>query len=323
MKRLLNYLCFSIILSSLFAASQVKNAPESQRHLEWGVYEMLTRRYSWEDRLDQAKKDFGAEPQYVLFFRDLNPRRAFPTERVENAHARNMTPVISLEISQWGRGKDTGFLKEVAEGAFDDFFRQWAKDAKACALPIILRFGFEMNGDWFPWGGQPKTFVIAWRRAYHIFKNAGCENIQWMFSANVLWDKRTEKKDLYNYYPGDAYVDLVGLDGYNFGDHHDKWHKWQTYEEVFERSIRACMKFNKPIYLSEIGCADDARKAAWTKDFLSKISKDKRIKGFIYFNHHNPRKEEPNWRIDSDSDSLRVFRQWVAENELRKIKEDA
>ena len=315
MNRLL-LIAVTFLATFLFLKASEDESDDTQgNRVEWGIYEMLTRRYSWEDRLDHAIRDFGGNPQYVLFFRDLNKSRTFPTERVENAHARGMTPVISLEISQWGRGEDTGYLEEVAKGEFDDFFRQWAEDAKSCGLPVFLRFGFEMNGDWFPWGSQPKTFIQAWRRTFNIFKSVGCENVQWMFSPNVLWDKRTEKKDLYNYYPGAAYVDLIGLDGYNFGDHHDKWHEWQSYEEVFERTIKACMKFNKPVYISEIGCADDKRKPAWIKDFLEKVSQDERIEGFIYFNHFNPRKGEPNWRFDSDPETLRIFREWVKKNQ--------
>lgn len=318
MKHLL-FSVFALLVSFTFlCAGDEPGEGTSERKVEWGIYEMLTRRYTWEDRLDHAIRDFGGNPQYVLFFRDLNRSRTFPTERVENAHSRGMTPVISLEISQWGRGEDTGYLEEVAKGEFDDFFRKWAEDAKACGLPVILRFGFEMNGDWFPWGSQPKTFILAWRRTHNIFKQVGCDNVEWMFSPNVLWDKRTEKKDFYNYYPGAAYVDLIGLDGYNFGDHHDKWHEWQTYEEVFERTIRASMKFNKPVYISEIGCADDSRKAAWIQDFLEKVSKDDRIEGFIYFNHFNPRKGEPNWRFDSDPETLQIFRDWVKANQVNE-----
>lgn len=276
---------------------------------------MLTRRYSWEERLDQAEGDFGARPRYVLFFRDLNPRRVFPRVQLEQARQRRMIPVISLEISQWGRGADTGYLEEVARGEFDDFFRQWAREAKACDLPFILRFGFEMNGDWFPWGSQPKTFVVAWRRVHQIFKAQDCRNVKWMFSPNVLWDKRTPEKDLYNYYPGAAYVDMIGLDGYNFGDNHSKWHRWQGYEEVFEKTIQACQTFGKPLILSEVGCADDPRKAAWMRDFLTKVTRDARIEGFIYFNHHNPRKGEPNWRVDSDAGTLKIFREWTQAND--------
>lgn len=321
----MKWFLISVLISSVLplwlVGSSVSSDAGKGSKKEWGIYEMLTRRYSWEERLDDASKDLGANPQFVLFFRDLNPRRTFPEEQVKSAHTRNMTPVISLEISEWGRGRDdSGYLKGVAAGQFDDYFRQWAKDAKASGLPLILRFGFEMNGDWFAWGEQPETFVIGWRRTYNIFKEVGAVNVQWMFSPNVLWDKRTEKKDFYNYYPGAAYVDLIGLDGYNFGDHHDKWHEWQTYEEVFERTICASLKFNKPIYLSEIGCADDKRKPVWIRDFLEKISKDDRLEGFIYFNHFNHRKGEPNWRFDSDPETLKIFREWAAENEAKPAR---
>ncbi len=162
---------------------------------------------------------------------------------------------------------------------------------------------------------------MAWKRTHDIFREVGCYNVKWMFSPNVLWDKRTAKDDLYNYYPGAQYADTIGIDGYNFGYHHDKWHKWhkwQSYEQVFEKTIRACTKFNQPIWISEVGCADDRRKPVWIKDFLTKVSQDDRIEGFIYFNHYNPRKSELNWRFDSDSLTLKVFRDWAEDNVARK-----
>ncbi|MBH54815.1 MAG: hypothetical protein CMI18_10765 [Opitutaceae bacterium] len=118
---------------------------------------MLTRRYSWEERLDRARVDLGTNPQFVLFFRDLHYGSNFPTERVQNAHARGMTPVISLEISRWG---DTGYLDEVVKGEFDEYFREWSENAKECGLEVMLRFGFEMNGDWFPRDPNPKN--LSW-----------------------------------------------------------------------------------------------------------------------------------------------------------------
>ena len=38
---------------------------------------------------------------------------------------------------------------------------------------------------------------------------------------------------MHRYYPGDAYVEWIGVDGYNFGDDHDQWHKWSSFEAVF------------------------------------------------------------------------------------------
>jgi len=307
-------------LGALFAAGALMlclgglriAAENSKEHeTKWGVYEMLTWHHAWEESLDQTLAVLGGGPDYVLFFRDLSPRRGFPRRQVERAKARGMTAIVSLELSEWGRESDGNYLERVARGEFDDFFRRWASEARDCGQRVVLRFGFEMNGDWFPWGSQPEAFIAAWRRCHDLFEELEADTVEWMFSPNVLWQGRNEEDDLYRYYPGDDYVDLVGLDGYNFGDKHSRWHSWQRYEEVFERTIRACAKFDKPLYLSEIGCADDPRKAEWMRDFLRRVSRDSRVEGFIYFNHNNPRKGEPNWRLDSDSETLEVFKKWA------------
>ncbi len=130
-----------------------------------------------------------------------------------------------------------------------------------------------------------------------------------MFSPNVLYDDSKPLADFRQYYPGDAYVDSVGLDGYNFGDDHSKWHEWTSAKDVFDESINAAVGWGKPVYLSEVGCADDVRKPEWVREFLAWVKSDSRIEGFIYFNYDKRREGEPNWRLDSDPDSLQAFRE--------------
>ena len=132
-----------------------------------------------------------------------------------------------------------------------------------------------------------------------------------MCAPNVLSPGQDPKEHLSPYYPGDDVVDWVGLDGYNFGDHHDKWHAWSTYQKIFEPTIRAAQAWGKPLLISEVGCADDGRKAEWMKNFLQTVSADDRIRAFIYFNYDKRRGGEPNWRIGSDPKTLEVFRGWA------------
>ena len=80
-------------------------------------------------------------------------------------------------------------------------------------------------------------FSFSVLKTHLIFKKAGAHNVKWMFSPNVLWGDKTFEKDILPYYPGDSLVDMVGLDGYNFGDHKSAHHKWQSYDEVFGASI--------------------------------------------------------------------------------------
>ncbi|MGZ0655046.1 glycoside hydrolase family 26 protein [Coraliomargarita sp. W4R72] len=253
-------------------------------------------------------------PQYVLFFQDLSFRRGFPLASVTVSHELGATPVISQELWEWRHrhSEDDSWLLRINRGDYDEHWRDWARDAKQFGHRVILRFGFEMNGDWFDWGQQPEAFIAAWRRIHQIVRvEAGADNVEFMFSPNVEWDVNKPLTQIELYYPGDRYVQLLGLDGYNFGDSHSEWHRWQTYESVFESSIQKMSQWPQPLYLAEIGTADDPRKSIWLQDFLNSVQNDSRVSGFIYFNHFDSRKGEPNWLLNSDLETLEVFRQWL------------
>lgn len=255
----------------------------------------------------------GGEPKFVLFFRDLSRERGFPRKVVEICARKNLIPIISFEPAPWHARQDTAGLRDIAAGHWDTYFKQWGLAAARWNKTVIFRFGFEMNGGWFSWGQQPKKFKRAWRRIHRLFSQAAAANIKWMFSPNVAAANSGVLQDPLTYYPGHDVVDFVGLDGYNFGDHYDRWHRWQSYEEIFEPSLTQLSRLNKPLFLSEIGCADDRRKPSWIKDFLNRVAADQRITAFIYYNYYPKARGYPNWRLDSDGISLQIFRKWAAE----------
>lgn len=292
------------------------NAHGASRVVPWGLYQILWHRAQFTDQLDQALTTLapaGTAPRWVLFFRDLGANRGFPLGAVEAAHARGLTPIISLELTIWGRGGD--YLQAINDGQYDDWFRAWGTGAAAWGRPVLMRFGFEMNGDWFGWGQRPEAFVAAWRRAHRLISDTGADQVQWLWSPNVLYGEQTLETGFTPYYPGPAYVDLVGLDGYNFGDHHSQWHSWQSYGDVFGPSIDAITTFPHPLLISEIGCADDPRKAAWLADALTAIEADPRITGLVWFNLDKRSEGEADWRLDSDPETLAVWRDWLQRNQ--------
>ena len=296
-------------------SSQAPQALDQIRQLSkpakpWGIYQILWRTPQFTQELDRNLNLLGGNPEYVLFFRDLHKGREFPSSIVRVADERGLTPIISLELSTWGR-EGPGYLQGIIKGDYDHFFSQWGTDAAAWGKPILLRFGFEMNGDWFHWGQQPEAFIAAWKRAHALMKDAGADNVQWVFNPNVLYGGMNADEGIHAYYPGDEVVDVVALDGYNFGDNHGKWHSWQSYHEVFEASIEAMSRYQKPLILTEVGCADDPRKAGWLADCLTRIQDDQRVDGVVFFHFDKRRENEHNWRLDSDPQSLDVFRAWA------------
>ncbi|KEP75814.1 hypothetical protein HR12_22920 [Microbacterium sp. SUBG005] len=116
-------------------------------------------------------------------------------------------------------------LEKIADGSYDDYIRKFAEEVKAAGIPIFLRTMHEANGDWYPWNVQTKTsrssYIAAWRHIHDIFRETGANNVTWVWCPNV---KRasgaTANVPLSSFYPGDDYVDWIGLDGYNRGYKH-------------------------------------------------------------------------------------------------------
>lgn len=281
--------------------------------LEWGFYQILWSR-AFASQLARETARFASKPDYVMFFRDLG--RPFPRGPIDAIESQGATAVVSWELWLWHGGRQTSYLPAIVSGAFDDFFRKWATDAERHGRRVLVRFGFEFNGDWFSWAGQPEAFVAAWRRIHDIFRDVGARSVEWVWAPNHISCPDTPENDMHRYYPGDDYVDWIGVDGYNFGAHHDRWHTWQRFEEVFSAALSefATRYPNKPVMITEFGCAPDeaARRVQWIRDAYGVLDRNPQVKAAVWFNYDKRRENEPNWRIDATPGALRAFNETFA-----------
>ena len=250
-----------------------------------------------------------------MFYRDLG--RPYPRESCDEIRRRGAVPILSLELWHWGRGRRAGSrLPAIVAGEYDAFFRAWARDAKADGAPVLLRFGFEMNGEWFSWSGDPALFVRAWRRAHGIFREEGADHVTWVWAPNVQSAPDVPANSMHAYYPGDDVVDRVALDGYNFGDHHDEWHRWQSFAEVFDGPLGELLARypGKPVLIAETGCApgDPEARARWIRDAHAWLVRRPRVEGIVWFHYDKSRQREPDWRIDATPGALEAFNETFA-----------
>lgn len=90
-----------------------------------------------------------------------------------------------------------------------DLIAAGLQELKEAGVVVLWRPFHEMNGGWFWWGGKdPKVFIQVWRQMFDYFSQTkGLDNLLWVYAPNH-GDKTAA------YYPGDHYVDLVGLDAY-------------------------------------------------------------------------------------------------------------
>lgn len=148
----------------------------------------------------------------------------------------------STKPTQWcsGTGGENVWAQLITEGtAYNTRLKerlQLAVDTlerfDELGIPVLWRPFHEHNGDWFWWcmnqwnyrGGtvSGETFAKLWRYVYNYMTvTCGLDNLVWVLSPspgmdnNTLWDDGHYSKTAATLgYPGDAYVDIVGIDWY-------------------------------------------------------------------------------------------------------------
>jgi hypothetical protein len=228
-------------------------------------------------------------------------RDVFPSGLEEWDIAHGRIPMVS-----W---KGTG-LSEINSGRHDALIRQRAREIKALGAPVFLRWGWEMNGDWFAHSGSanmpngPAKFVLAWRRIHRIFTAVGASNAVWFWCANAENAPNERWNSWRNYYPGDAYVDWVGIDGYNWGTTRP-WSRWQSFADII-RPIYRDYASRKPIMVAETASAEaGGDKAAWIRAADDTLRREfPSVRAFVWFEVL----KETDWRAESSEASLAAFR---------------
>lgn len=196
-------------------------------------------------------------------------------------------------------------LSLIAGGHEDDYIRSWADGVREFGRVVYLRPFPEMNGDWSSWNGQPELLIEAWRRIVGIFRDAGADNVRWVWSPNVTDEPRTEANRMENYFPGADYVDILALDGFNWGTVNPTI-GWLSAEEIFaDAYARVTALARLPVWFAEIGSTDQGGdKAAWIHDLLrNSWSWFPRLSAIIWFDED----KEADWRVASSASTVDAF----------------
>ncbi len=162
--------------------------------------------------LDAYTSMVGRKPEIVMKYSNVTDPLLRPGE-IANLEARGVMPMVSWQLykSEWSG--PTISLAAIASGIYDASLRRAANLAKTLPFEVMIRFGHEMNGDWYGWGSQPAAYVAAWRHIVSVFRRQGTSNVKWVWSPNVDQGSYPFAR----YFPGDSWVDYVALDGYNWG----------------------------------------------------------------------------------------------------------
>jgi hypothetical protein len=203
-------------------------------------------------------------------------------------------------------------LDEIIAGMHDEVFHQRAEGAKALGAEIFLRWGHEMNGNWYPWSGAmnggaeggPEKYIAAYRHVHDLFVADGATNVVWVWCPLVTDVPAEPWNHWSNYYPGDEYVDWVGLDAYNWGTASDCC-VWTTFPSLIT-ALYQDYKDVKPLMLPETSSAEvGGDKAAWIGEMHRTLMENyTAIKAVVWFDID----KETDWRIASSEKTLDAYR---------------
>jgi hypothetical protein len=196
-------------------------------------------------------------------------------------------------------------LRKIVGGDYDSYIRSWAKAAAAWGHPFFLRFDWEMNGRWFPWGwgangNAPGEFILAWRHVHQIFTSVGATNANWVWCPNV--DPSGVFGPLQALYPGNAYVNWTCVDLYN------RDAPWTGFDGLFRSTYSAITELApaKPMLIAEIGSGErGGSKATWITDALTNLSRRyPLVRGLAWFEKSSAGFD---WTIESSKAATRAF----------------
>jgi hypothetical protein len=291
--------------------------------------------------INDYKAQTGAKPALWAIWSDWGDRggRAncvkgvgtcgFPTELARGFGARGVTPFIWWQPVQPGVDRSDpctlpvatstyADYRKIAKGKHDKYIRDWAKAAKAYGKPVIVRFAHEMNGTWFPWsicdknGNTPKAFVKAWRHIVGEFRSVGARNVKFLWSPY-----NTDRGGFAPFYPGNAYVDYVGVTSLNWGNE-----RWRPLSGLLERPMKLLSNVSKssgsrkgkPVILSEVGSNHlGGDKASWITDgYAHAYKKYPTIRAMVYFDVNTAALTvgQPDWRLvmPEDGSAMAAYR---------------
>ncbi len=258
----------------------------------------------------------------------------FPTQSCEIVRKHGAVPHITWELFWPSQDPDnarfcpqdqTG-LDDVLTGNYNSYIDQFAMNAKNWGGDVFIRFLHEFNGNWYIWSGNkngrenggPEKVKQVWRFVVDRFRALGVNNVKWVWCPHAYgYDISPEPwNSLASYWPGNDYVDWLGVDAYNWYPE-DPWggkRLYQDFDDCFGDTYRTLMSLSKkPIMIAEMGTGEfDYRgttKVQWISETFARMKFYPQIKMYVWFHI----KKELDWRINSSQEVLAAFQTAMAD----------
>ena len=201
----------------------------------------------------------------------LTAGRTVPASLIAAANSDDAELLLTWEPDDGSDGatQPTHRLSAVTAGKYDSSLRVLVAQLRQVHAGAILRPMPEMNTPWYAWSGavnhnSPSDFIRAWKHVRRVVRSTpGGSSIQMLWTPYAWSTPDTAANAIANYFPGQGQVDLVGADGYNFGNRGGL--TWTDPGAVFAAAYKQIESLSaKPFWIAETGStARGGDKAGW------------------------------------------------------------
>jgi hypothetical protein len=242
--------------------------------------------------LDEFAKAVGRQPNLVGYFSGLV--QPFETAFANSVNKHGATLFVQIDPTY-------ASVPAIAAGDYDTYLRKYADSVRNFRHPVVIGFGQEVNGNWFPWSFvEPRTFVAAWRHIVTLFRGEGARNVTWLWTINAA--DRPGVRPAVRWWPGPDYVTWIGIDGFYFRTS-------DTFRSIFAGTIRQVRSFSdKPVLLSETAVGPRAGQFLKIADLFQGMTRFNTL-GLVWFDvtQHGGIYHQ-NWRIEDNQNAVAQFR---------------
>lgn len=272
-----------------------------------------------EQMLTQLFNETGIEPQLIVFYQQWSDKNQKNVDQgllnslavIDQIHA---IPCITWEPMLINGDKEQTIpYKDILEGHYDAYLASIVDQIKKYNKPVMIRFAHEMNLSRYHWGtsaeqfgaDSSKIYISMYRYVVDYFRKNHVQNVLWVFCPNIDSIPKESWNKASLYYPGDHYVDIFGMDGYNWGIDSElakqrnlNWTSpWRSFEMLFSSLYHELKQLSphKPIYVFEVASVQRKGKPAkseWIKEAIETARKWG-IKGIVWFQVN----KEEDWKI--------------------------
>ncbi|GAA0636825.1 hypothetical protein GCM10009535_11430 [Streptomyces thermocarboxydovorans] len=253
-----------------------------------------------EEKVAAYEKRVGRKLDIVYTYHDMSLPRGSRREGQlltpeEQRVGEDRMLLLSWESKWWGGSrKQQPTWKQIADGELDASVidvqaRRIKEYGDRTGKKVFLSFDLEMDTR-TPDNGTPAEYVEAYRHIHDRFRELGVDNVVWTW---IITGYLGHAELFQQMYPGDAYVDWIGYNQYNYYRcHNTGWQSFARTQTATHAWIRENISDRKPLMLSEFGTANDTsrpeRQAEWYAEVPGVLKRLDGVKAALQWNYRDP-----------------------------------